>query len=176
MDLIVFPALHLHSKQLLHTTNLQHAGTEPGCFYCTEFLLMASTHFWQHGSVPLLLLLGVGVIQQVWLKGVELGELVHGEVPLHLLLVHHPEGQRLLRHLPVVDLVLHGPLNTQHPLLTHSNTHRWKTAQPPTQQLSLPSFCASATLKPFVCWAIKGKTFFPPSRNCAWDRCHLAVD
>lgn len=73
---------------------------------------MGTTHFWQHGGVPLLLLLRVGVIQQVWLEGVELGELVHGEVTLHLLLVHHPEGQRLLRHLPVVDLVLHGSLNT----------------------------------------------------------------
>ena len=50
---------------------------------------------------------------------VELRQLVHGEVSLNLLLVHHAGGQGLLGHLPVVDLLLHGalgqePAHTQH--------------------------------------------------------------
>lgn len=102
---------------------------------------MGTTHFWQHGGVPLLLLLRVGVIQQVWLEGVELGKLVHGEVTLHLLLVHHPEGQRLLRHLPVVDLVLHGSLNTDtataHPQKIPTGIKEPKTT---TQLFCLPCF------------------------------------
>lgn len=67
------------------------------------------THLGQHWGGMLPLLAG-GVLHQVRLKCVKLGQLVHGEVALDLLLVHHAERQRLLGHLTVVDLLLHGSL------------------------------------------------------------------
>lgn len=55
-------------------------------------------------------LLGVWIIQQVWLKRVEFGQLKQGEVTLDLLLIYHSIGQRLLDHLTVIDFLLHGAL------------------------------------------------------------------
>lgn len=56
---------------------------------------------------------GVWVVQQVGLKRVEFGQLKQGEVPLDLLLIHHSVGQRLLGHLTVIDLLLHGALEME---------------------------------------------------------------
>lgn len=51
-----------------------------------------------------------GIIQHVWLKGVELCQLICCKMSLDLLLVHHTEGQRLFSHLPIVNLLLHCAL------------------------------------------------------------------
>lgn len=53
------------------------------------------------------------VIQQVRLKVVELSQLVCRKVPLNLLLVHHPERQRLFGNLPVIDFLLHSTLKEE---------------------------------------------------------------
>lgn len=55
-------------------------------------------------------LLPRGIIQHVWLKGVELCQLICCKMSLDLLLVHHTEGQRLFSHLPIVNLLLHCTL------------------------------------------------------------------
>jgi hypothetical protein len=47
----------------------------------------------------------------------ELGEVGRVVVSSDLFLIHHSHRQTLLRHLPVVYLLLHGPLNT------HTHTH-----------------------------------------------------
>lgn len=58
-------------------------------------------------------LLRLGLVQQVWRERVKFSQLVEREVPLDLLLVHHSVGQRLFGHLPVIDLFLHGALQTE---------------------------------------------------------------
>lgn len=63
----------------------------------------------EHGRSCFSLLLR-GIIQHVWLKGVELCELICCEMTLDLLLVHHTEGQRLFCYLPIVNLLLHCAL------------------------------------------------------------------
>lgn len=55
-------------------------------------------------------LLPRGIIQHLWLKGVELCQLICCKMPLDLLLVHHTEGQRLFSHLSIVNLLLHCAL------------------------------------------------------------------
>lgn len=62
------------------------------------------------GSLALLLR---GFFQHVRVEDVELRQLVGCEVPLDLLLVHHPERQRLFGYLPVVNLVLHCTLEEE---------------------------------------------------------------
>lgn len=71
----------------------------------------------KHGC-GFLALLFRGIIQQVWLKGVEFGQLVHRKVPLNLLLVHNPEWQRLFGYLPLINLLLHCALKRE-------NEKRW---------------------------------------------------
>ena len=45
-------------------------------------------------------------------------QLIHGEVGLDLMLVNHPGCQRLLRHLTIINLLLHCPL-CQEPIDVH---------------------------------------------------------
>ena len=45
-------------------------------------------------------------------------QLIHGEVRLDLMLVNHPCCQRLLRHLTIINLLLHCPL-CQEPIDVH---------------------------------------------------------
>lgn len=66
-------------------------------------------YLWHRQRVPVALA-GGRRVQQVRLEHVEFGQLVEGEVPLNLLLVHHTVGQGLLGHLTVIDLLLHGAL------------------------------------------------------------------
>lgn len=50
------------------------------------------------------------LVRQVRLKCVKFRELGEREVSLDLLLIHHSVGQRLLRHLPIIDFLLHCAL------------------------------------------------------------------
>lgn len=69
-------------------------------------------HLREHRCGFLALLLW-GIVQQVRLKGVELSQFVHCKVPLNLLLVHHPEWQRLFGYLSLINLLLHGALKEE---------------------------------------------------------------
>lgn len=66
----------------------------------------------EHGC-GFLALLPRGIIQHLRLKGVELCQLHTSEVPLNLLLVHHPERQGLFGHLPIINLLLHCALEEE---------------------------------------------------------------
>lgn len=61
--------------------------------------------------------LGVHVVKQVGLKCVEFRQFIKSEVPLDLLLVNNSVGQRLLSHLAIINLLLHGALEMKVPLL-----------------------------------------------------------
>lgn len=88
-----------------HTSNKIHVGRMI-LGYCKY---VKRLYLGEHGRSCFSLLLR-GIIQHVWLKGVELCELICCEMTLDLLLVHHTEGQRLFCYLPVVNLLLHCAL------------------------------------------------------------------
>lgn len=73
----------------------------------------ATTYNLWHSRGASSALLRVGLVQQVWRERVKFSQLVKSVVPLDLLLVHHSVGQRLLGHLPVIDLFLHGALQVE---------------------------------------------------------------
>lgn len=73
----------------------------------------APTYDLRHSGGDSPALLTVGLVQQVWRERVKFSQLVKSVVPLDLLLVHHSVGQRLLGHLPVIDLFLHGALQME---------------------------------------------------------------
>lgn len=81
----------------------------------------ATTYDLRHSRGGSSALLGVGLVQQVWRERVKFGQLVKSVVPLDLLLVHHSVGQRLLGHLPVIDLFLHGALQMENDGKSQSN-------------------------------------------------------
>lgn len=76
----------------------------------SDYILQrCSFYLGEHGRSCFSLLLR-GIVRHVWLKSVELCELICCEMSLDLLLVHHTEGQRLFCYLSIVNLLLHCAL------------------------------------------------------------------
>lgn len=71
--------------------------------------------------------LRVWIIEQVWLKCVEFSQLMKSEVPFNLLMIYDSIGQRLLGHLTIVDLLLHGSLVTARPFFKNYLTNNLLT-------------------------------------------------
>ena len=100
----------LHSK--VSSVDYHSLFLEPStiCFIFLALLfLLSSTDLWHDGRGSLCAVVHVDPVRR---EPVEFLEVVRCEVTVNLMFVNHPLRQCLLRHLSLVDLLLHSPLHS----------------------------------------------------------------